>query len=64
MKFTLKRNKISLSEAPQANVPGALLILNKKLKSSFIDVVKEKVTYHLPDGLSSKDIASIYLRIM
>lgn len=64
MKFELKKNKITFSEAPQVDVPGALLILNKELKSSFIDVVKEKVTYRFPDGLTSKDIASIYLRIM
>lgn len=64
MRFELKKTKITLSEVPQKDVPGALLILNKEFKSAFIDVIKEKSTYRLPDGLKSKDIAAIYLRIM
>lgn len=64
MKVELKINKIIMSEVPQANVPGALIVLDKQMKSYFIDVIKEKKTYRLPTGMTDKDIASIYLRII
>jgi hypothetical protein len=64
MKVELKTNKITLSEVPVNDVPGALIVLDKKLKSTFIDVTKDKQTYRLPNGMTIKDIASVYLRIL
>ncbi|MDD4027029.1 MAG: hypothetical protein PHO75_02455 [Candidatus Shapirobacteria bacterium] len=64
MQVHLKKYKISLSETPQRDVPAALLILNKKMQTSFIDVVKDKQTYVLPDGMNYKEVESIYLRVL
>lgn len=63
MQIKLNNNTISLSDAPKNNVPGALLLLDKKFKSTFIDVLKEKQEYKLPKGVNQKDVVSIYLRI-
>ena len=64
MKVELKKTKISLSEVPKVNVPGALLIIGKNFEPVYTDVIEGKQTYRLPNGLTDKDIASIYLRIM
>lgn len=63
MKLELKKYKVSLSEFPKNDVPGGILLLDNQLKTFFIDVVAEKETYQLPNGMKDIDVSAIYLRI-
>jgi hypothetical protein len=63
MQISLKKTKISLSEAPKNSVAGALIVLIKGLQPIFIDVMEGKQSYKLPNGLNHKDVLSIYLRV-
>jgi len=63
MKVELKRYEILLSEPPKNSIPGGILVIDNKLKSFLVDVVADKEVYPLPESMSDKDVASIYLRI-
>ena len=63
MQITLKRTKITLSDAPKASVLSAILVIYKEDDPIYIDVIEGKQTYRLPKGIHDKDVLFIYLRV-
>lgn len=65
MNIDIKGTKIHLSQEPAQNVDGAILVLIAEAKEyHVIDVKRYQKRYDLPEGVTKKDIAALYLRVM
>lgn len=64
MNIKIVEDKLVLSEAPVRDIPNALIVVGKDDSFKFVDVKRLEKEYYLPDGNSSKDISSVYLRVL